>query len=149
MLTSPLFEPFSDEEKNDLIKKFESCSFPKGKIVIEEGTENEFLYLVVLGELKVTARNSKGENLEVAILKEGDSFGEISLLNKGIPLATVTTMASCRLLKLPHGKFIEMIMTHPQVLELMAAISNNRINLLKQLAPQKIASSKGEGCALL
>ena len=67
--------------------------FSEGKIVVQEGTNNHWFFLVHRGELAVTKNQD-----ELRRLKSGDSFGEMSLLSDGIATATVKVIskdASC------------------------------------------------------
>ncbi len=64
-----------------------------GAVVLQEGANNHWFFLVHRGELVVTKQKE-----ELRRLKQGDSFGEMSLLGDGIATASVTVQskeASC------------------------------------------------------
>ncbi|SDR66012.1 cyclic nucleotide-binding domain-containing protein [Opitutus sp. GAS368] len=67
--------------------------YAEGALVVQEGANNHWFFLVHRGEFAVT----KGKE-ELRRLHPGDSFGEMSLLGDGIATATVTVrsrVASC------------------------------------------------------
>jgi CRP-like cAMP-binding protein len=107
------------------------------------------MFLLVSGEACVTGKDNDESKIEVARLYPGDIFGEISLLTKKSATATVTTLTDSRMLMLPRNRFNELIMTHPQILEIIASISEERLKQLEQIKKRPLASSKGEGTALL
>lgn len=58
--------------------------YQKGEIIIHEGTARRRLYVIKKGSVRVS---KKGK--EVVVLKEGDFFGEISLITAEYRTATV------------------------------------------------------------
>jgi CRP-like cAMP-binding protein len=61
---------------------------PEGTIVIEQGNNNHWFFLVRRGELAVIKNKEELRRLEL-----GDSFGEMSLLGDGIATATVKVVS--------------------------------------------------------
>jgi CRP-like cAMP-binding protein len=125
LATSPLFQPFNEQEKHDLMVKFEYTETPKDVSVITEGTDGDGLYLIMNGEVTVT-KKADGKVVELAKLREGEFFGEMSLLMRQKTTATVTTSQKTGLFKLPKSVFNEVILTHPQILEVIADFSDQR-----------------------
>ncbi len=116
---SPLFQPFNEEEKNDLIRKFVFAEMPPKGVIIQENTDGDGLYLIMSGEVEVTKAGADGKPVPLAVLKEGDFFGEMSLLLRQKTTATVTAKTKASLFKLPKQVFNEVILTHPQILEVV------------------------------
>ncbi|MBN2719297.1 MAG: cyclic nucleotide-binding domain-containing protein [Deltaproteobacteria bacterium] len=131
--TSPIFAPFDDVERQSLMDKFEPYLIDPGTVVIQEGEQSSGLYLIVIGEVSVTMTGDNGEPTEIERLKGNEIFGEVSLLSHSGAISTVTTATQTRVLMLPRARFSELIMTHPQVLELVAAISDERIATMKAI----------------
>lgn len=125
LVTSPLFQPFNDEEKQDLIHKFEYQEAATGTTFIKEGTDGDGLYLIMNGEVVVT-KLVDGKSVELAHLREGEFFGEMSLLMRQKTTATVTASQKTGIFKLPKSVFNEVILTHPQILEVIADFSDQR-----------------------
>lgn len=125
MATHPLFHPFEAKERRHLMEMFKSKSFNAGDVLLKEGQRGDGLYLLLTGTLEVTKRKD-GEPIVIAELDAGDMFGEMSLLTNRPTVATITAVTECLVLRLSKSNFDELIMTHPQVLELVSQISEER-----------------------
>ena len=64
--------------------------------------------------------------MKLATLKDGDIFGEMSLLTRKPATATVTALSNAILLRLPRESFQELVLTHPQILELVSELTEKR-----------------------
>jgi len=133
MATSALFRPFERAERKKLVELFKVREVQGGEVVIREGTPTDGLYLVMNGELTV----NKGGGA-VATLREGDIFGEMSLLSKKPATATVDAKRRSNVLRLPRERFEELIVTYPQVLVLVSELADSRTRASAQtvLAPE-------------
>lgn len=125
MATHPLFRPFSNAERRQLMEMFKSRAFEAGSVLLEEGKKGTGLYLALYGSLEVS-KDQGGNKLVLAELGPGDLFGEMSLLTGKPTVATVRALTECYVLRLSKKKFDEVIMTHPQVLELVSVVSDER-----------------------
>jgi CRP-like cAMP-binding protein len=66
----------------------------------------------------------------VGHLREGDLFGEMSCLRKTPASATVVVRRGGALLKLPRRDFDALVLSHPQILEVVAELSEERAESL-------------------
>lgn len=112
MRTSPLFRPFSDDERAALAAKFRFLEIDPNTRVLGVGQRPDGLYIVLAGKF-VVARDGK----PVAQLGPGDLIGETALLSGGAFKSDVIAHHRSLALCLPATDFREMIMTHPHVLE--------------------------------
>jgi CRP-like cAMP-binding protein len=128
MATSALFRPFDRAHRVELIERFTVRTLEAGDVVIAEGASSGGLYVVLEGTLEV-----RTGGLLVSELKEGDLFGEISMLTRGPATASVSAPSSARVLHLSKPIFDEVILTHPQVLELISDLASRRREALAPL----------------
>ena len=135
MAISPLFKDFDPSERRGIVEKFRMRQAAPGEKVIVEGKSADGLYVVLHGKVQVSARDT-----EVALLKEGDIFGEMSLLTREPASATITSPGNSILLRLPRDKFQELVVTHPQILALVSELSEKR-----RSAIEAILQGQGEG----
>jgi CRP-like cAMP-binding protein len=119
--SSALFQPFGRKDRRELVERFRAREVRRGDTIIHEGHQVDGLYVVLSGEVAVT----KGEQ-SLARLHEGELFGEMSLLQKTPANATVTAARNTSLLRLPREDFDTLILTHPQILELVSELSEAR-----------------------
>jgi rhodanese-related sulfurtransferase len=91
-----------------LLKRFERVLIRRGAIVIREGGEGDFYYVVESGKFRVE-RTVGGVKVELADLKSGDAFGEEALVSESKRNATVTAAADGALLRLAKHDFDELL----------------------------------------
>ena len=104
-----LFQKLSFDETTRLGSIIHYLDLPPETVVIEENALGDALYVIQKGEVRVTRdvnRDGKHDvNEEIGRLKEGDLFGEMSLIDDLLTSATVITVGDCRLLKMPRDRF--------------------------------------------
>ncbi len=91
-----------------LLKRFEAVRATRGEVVIREGDEGDYYYLVETGRFKVE-RLVGGAMVLLAELKSGDAFGEEALVSDARRNATVTALSDGALLRLRRGDFNELL----------------------------------------
>jgi CRP-like cAMP-binding protein len=121
--TSPIFSRFDKTQRKALIEMFRSREVAPGEAVLTEGQKGDGLYVVLSGRCSVV---KGGRPIPGVQLKEGDVFGEMSLLTREPVSATIQANGRVIVLRLPRKQFNEVIMTHPQVLEMISEISAAR-----------------------
>jgi CRP-like cAMP-binding protein len=124
MAISPLFKDFDPAERKSIVEKFKMKQAAPAEVLITEGKNSDGLYVVLHGAVQVAKKGTKP--VELARLKEGDVFGEMSLLTRKPATATVTSQGNSILLRLPRENFQELVLTHPQILELVSELTEKR-----------------------
>ena len=86
-----------------VIKKLKLVVIPKNEYVIRVGQVAEEMYFVVKGICRVLGEHGE----EIAILKQGQNFGEMALLDAQSPLrkANVVSLTKCSLAVLSKTDF--------------------------------------------
>jgi CRP-like cAMP-binding protein len=126
--TSPLFTPFSEMERVLLTSKFHFLEVDRNVCVLEQGQKASGLFILLAGEAAAVS-----DGAPLAHFQAGDVFGEIALIKGSPATATVVTLQKSFVLHLPRSDFNEMIMTHPQVLEYLGALADNRVQEIGRL----------------
>ena len=121
MNQAPIFAPFNRSDRRDLVQKFRARDVGKGDVLVKEGNISDGLYVVLSGEVAVEAKGQR-----IATLKEGQVFGEMSLLTRTPAAATVRATRHTSLLRLPKQDFDGLILSHPQVLEHVSTLIDER-----------------------
>jgi len=93
LATSPLFRPFSPQQRVDLARRFTGHDVAPGTDIIREGDPGRGLYVVLSGEVEVLKGEEPFETT-LATLRAGDVFGEIALVRGGAATATVRATSS-------------------------------------------------------
>jgi CRP-like cAMP-binding protein len=125
MAVSPIFRPFPRGDRKLIMERFRAREVAEGETVVREGEPSDGLYVVLDGAVEVLKRKD-GAAVVVGQLREGDLFGEMSCLRKAPASASVVVRRGGTLLKLPRRDFDELVVSYPQILELVADLSEER-----------------------
>lgn len=119
--TSPLFAPFSAGERKALGARFRWLEVERGVSVTQQGGTGRALFVLLAGRAAVLRDGAR-----IATLGPFDVCGEMSLLDRAPAVATVETETKCFVLALPRADFAELVVTHPQLLEYVASLADDR-----------------------
>lgn len=128
--TSAIFKPFPRSVRNEIVKRFQDFPVDPGDELIGEGEEGQGLFLILKGQVRVTKKDD-GEDIQLAVLKEGDVFGEISLINDQPTTASCTAKTRGQLLFLPKREFNSVVARHPEMRDELAKITQERVEKTK------------------
>jgi hypothetical protein len=119
VVSTPLFEGFSEEELVAVIRGLRLLTFEPGDVLVTEGAAGASLFILTTGRVKAFVKNARGESVKVHELAEGSFFGEISILTGRPRTATLTAAAPCEVLELDKATLDTITQTHPHVLEVL------------------------------
>lgn len=80
-----------------------------GDVVIKQGEEGDYYYIIKSGRAKVTRTSRTGSELTLATLKDGDAFGEEALLAEAKRNATIVMETDGFLMRLSKEDFIALL----------------------------------------
>ena len=92
----PFLELLDDAQASRLLESARLLRFGRGERVIEQGEEGGSMFILLRGEASVVL-SANGTETRVAMLREGDYFGEMSLLTGEPRSATVVAQTDCEL----------------------------------------------------
>lgn len=110
-----LFSELGEDELSQIASIAQRRRHEPHKVIVRQGDVNGDMYYVVKGLLKVTACDNHGREIVMNLLKSGDSFGEIALLDGRARSATVTTIDPCELLEIRRGDFFRLLNRFPAI----------------------------------
>jgi len=120
----PLFSSLNNEELEKIIALTKFAKFQKNNLILMESEEGNSLFMISKGSVKISRISDNGREVILAILREGDFFGEMSLLDGLARSANVTAIEDSELLTLNRDDFLNVIQRFPQI----------TVILLKELA---------------
>jgi hypothetical protein len=82
---------------------------PAGAVLIREGDDADALWVLVSGEVEVTARGEAARSRRLRTMGAGTYFGEIGLLRRLPRTATVRTLEPCTLLRIDGADFLDAV----------------------------------------
>jgi len=134
--TSPLFKDLDPLTGLDLLEAFELQGFRAGDELIEAGSEGSGVWVIATGEVEITVKDDAGGTQSVATLGPGNVVGEISLIKGQKTTATVVANSRVGALFLPKERFEEMIGSNEEVTNYLNNLSEERLQLLRQMIPK-------------
>ncbi|HEY5701448.1 MAG TPA: cyclic nucleotide-binding domain-containing protein, partial [Gammaproteobacteria bacterium] len=110
LISSELFTRLPHDNIQQFFAELEAVEFGAGEVVVEQGTPGDYLYIVAEGKAAVTRRApGSSDELQLAILKEGDTFGEESLISNSPRNASVKMMSGGFVMRLPKSSFEKLV----------------------------------------
>jgi CRP-like cAMP-binding protein len=118
----PLFATLTRSELEFVATKADEADVPAGRILTTQGAPGDTFYALLNGEAKVEIDGHLRRTLET-----GDFFGEISMLDRGLATATITTTKPSRLLVMSHAQFRDAIKANDALLIKVLAAMGERL----------------------
>ena len=100
----PLFARATKKELEFIAREMDEVEVPAGRVLTRQGKPGDTFYVIRDGEAEVQV-DGKARR----ILKAGDFFGEISMIDRGLATATVTTRSKARMFVMSHSQFRDAI----------------------------------------
>lgn len=142
----PMFARLDDEHLNLLSASLGSQTFPRGATIFHQGSVGNTLYLIVSGQVRIYTSSLLGQEISVVVFREGNFFGELSLLDGHERSASAVAMRATTTLTLHRTAFLQAIRTYPEiavtVLEELSARLRHTNTYIEHLAsisaPQRV-----------
>lgn len=81
----------------------------RDEVLVSDGHEQQYLYMVVSGQVGIYKADDQGRNQQIAALTTGAAFGEMAFLSGGVASATVQATGECILWRMNHERLLEFI----------------------------------------
>ena len=118
-------------------------SYPKDTMIFSENQPGQEMYIIQKGSIKITKIMNDNEVM-LAILKAGDMFGEMSLLEDKPRSASAVAHEDSVLMAVNKANFKRMVSTQPQIITKLTQILSERIWFIyKQLANTQLGDPLG------
>lgn len=119
-----LFSDLNERELTELGQVATRKRCDAGSVIVQQGETDGDLYGVLSGHMKVSIVAADGREVVMNLLKPGDVFGEIALLDGQARSATVTAMDESELLVIHRAQFLPMLHKNPAIAtKLLAALA--------------------------
>ena len=88
----PIFSSFNEDELERLAKLCVQRTTPRDHVILVAEEVGDTLFIISHGSVKVSYVSESGREVILSILKKGDFFGELSLLDGKTRSANITTL---------------------------------------------------------
>ncbi|MDR2552651.1 MAG: cyclic nucleotide-binding domain-containing protein [Treponema sp.] len=118
-------------------------NYPENCLVFAEGEYGDELYIITKGTVKIT-KIQDNQEMVLAVLKKGDIFGEMALLEDKPRAASVETCEDCTLMTVNRSNFESLISRQPEMVARLTTMMAERIWIIyKQLVNTLIENPLG------
>ena len=97
-----------------MIDKLVPVGFSKGSLIIREGDPAGPLFVIQKGRARAFSNGNGNKQLNLAFYREGDFFGELSILNNAPRAASVEAFTDCQLFALEPSAVIDLRNRFPE-----------------------------------
>ncbi|MBI3799344.1 MAG: ATP-binding cassette domain-containing protein [Deltaproteobacteria bacterium] len=111
----PLLATLDEASLEEISRLFVSERFPAQRTIFQEGDPSDKFYIIVQGRVEMTTPDSIGQEQILAVLQDGDSFGENALLSDIPRAVTVRTRTPSLILSLRRERLVRLMNTVPQL----------------------------------
>lgn len=115
------------------------CYLP-GETIIRQGETGDCMFAIQRGRVEVLLSGKDGE-LQIAVMKEGEIFGEMAIFEREVRSATVRALSEARVLTVDRKTFLRRVQEDPSIAFNLARLMSARIRRLSaEIAELKPAS---------
>jgi CRP-like cAMP-binding protein len=122
---SDIFYQFTPTQLEMVANLCQEVIFQAGEIIFKENSSSKELYIIAQGEVEIlinpstvskSSSKKKQADSVIAVLRRGQSFGEVALVDEGLRSASARAMQKeTRLLVISRDKLIMLCDTYPQL----------------------------------
>jgi uncharacterized membrane protein len=140
----PLLSSIGVQAANELVGLLEVRDEQSGSRIFSRGDAGDAMYFIERGRVRIHIRDADGHEATLAELREGDFFGEMSLLNRQPRSADATAAEPTRLATLSRDHFLTFLRGHPDVaIEMLGDISD-RLRRTDEMVRQRVSRNLNE-----
>lgn len=131
----PFFSNLPSEEVGELAGRLVMRHFGVGQVIFHHGDPGGLLYIISSGKVKITHSTLEGQEALLAILGNGDFFGELALLDDSPRSATAEAIEPTDTLTLHRTDFRRFIHNNPDFsMHVLQSMARNIRRLNSQLS---------------
>jgi CRP-like cAMP-binding protein len=112
-----LFSGLSDHDLEAIYQNGTVVSLGAGKELIREGQENDYLHVVLNGQLEVSLpdKDDRFSKVRLGVLAPGDCIGEYSFFDHKPVSADVDTLTEVQLFKISQADLDRVLTAYPRI----------------------------------
>ncbi|HEV3467875.1 MAG TPA: cyclic nucleotide-binding domain-containing protein, partial [Pyrinomonadaceae bacterium] len=112
----------------ELVGRMTARQFDENRLVVRQGDAGDSMFVIRRGAVRVIRREPDGRETTLVTLREGDCFGEMSLLTGQARNASVVTLRECEILELRRSDLDDFMARHPRFAASLRAYAERRKN---------------------
>jgi ATP-binding cassette subfamily B protein len=111
----PLLRMLPPDAQELVQNSFTSAFYSFGDSIVREGEPSDGYYVLVSGRARLVKRGTAGEEISLNVLRPGEGFGEMGLLDAATLAATVRASSDVEVLRLDKSVFDALVRSRPEI----------------------------------
>jgi len=111
----PMLQTLKKRELKIISKFAYERSFETGEIIFETGQPGAAMFIIKEGEIKIVKKIDSGDYIDLAILKNGEFFGELALLDNSPRSATALVNCPTKTIAIFREDLNNLLESHPEL----------------------------------
>ena len=111
----PIFSDLQSTDLEELHSRMSIRKYEKNDIILMEDEFGDTLFIINKGSIKITRVSEDGREVILAILGDGEFFGEMSLLDGQTRSANAIAQTGCHVLILKRHDFLKVLEKFPKI----------------------------------
>jgi len=103
--------------------------YKDGEIIVQQGEAGDCMYVIQDGLVEVVVEEG-GQEVHIAIRREGEFFGEMAIFEHEVRMATVRALGEARVLTIDEKNFVRRIHEDPSLAYRVVRTMSQRIRAL-------------------
>ena len=122
-----IFSKLNDSELEEILHKIIVKQFRKNETILYEEDTNEYMYIILMGKVKVIKTTEDGKEIIMAMHKSGSFFGEMSLIDGKTTPASVIATEDSLIALISKKDFLSIVFRQNKVTKNMMEILCSRL----------------------
>lgn len=129
----PLFEGLSAGDLDIVAQRVRPRRYKDGSTIIRKDDPGVALYVIVSGKIKIHNEAPDGTDCIIAILSDGDFFGDLSMIDGGARSADASALAPSELLMLTRDDLLDILERYPRIMRCLLVTIAGRLRRTTEL----------------
>jgi CRP-like cAMP-binding protein len=125
-----LFADFTDDELGSLAGECANLEFQRGDVLFAEGDEPDQLYVTLSGRIAMVNRSVDGRESVVALMEDGDLFGEMPLFDSQKRSTDARALEPSTAISIPYSPLRSIYENNPMQLWRVVALLAKRLRAM-------------------
>jgi CRP/FNR family transcriptional regulator, cyclic AMP receptor protein len=135
---TPIFHQLTGDELQRLASVGQRHSYRRREVIFHQGDAVDRLYVIEVGCVALTMCDTEGARVAMLeILAPGGIFGELAVGTAGTSSFTAEAMGPVTVVALPRAYVRTVLWAHPESIELLFQLMNERIHSLAELVSDR------------
>ncbi|MEN8231240.1 MAG: cyclic nucleotide-binding domain-containing protein [Thermodesulfobacteriota bacterium] len=114
LANSAIFHSLPKTVIGNIHSKSERLTFVTNEIIFRQNDDSDFVYVILEGTVNLSHKPESGREIDLAVHRVGEVFGEMSLLTDSARFVTARAMEKTSIFAVPRRVFLDLYREYPE-----------------------------------